>query len=58
MKELQKKVFSDLRFDIFVCLSQDSQTKLFTPAAPKPSPDGAGENDEIDPGGTGRTTVG
>ena len=40
--------------DIFVCLSQDSQTKLFTPAAPRPSPDGAGD----DPGGTGRITVG
>ena len=44
--------------DIFLCLSQDSETKLFTPAAPRPSPDGAGENDGIDPGGTGRTTVG
>ena len=37
---------------------QDSQTKLFTPAAPRPSPDGAGENEETDPGGTRRTTVG
>lgn len=37
---------------------QDSQSKLFTPAAPRPSPDGAGENDEIDPGGTGNDTVG
>ncbi|KAJ7394123.1 hypothetical protein OS493_003801 [Desmophyllum pertusum] len=36
--------------------SQDSQSKLFTPAAPRPSPDGAGESDEIDPGGTGSAT--
>lgn len=39
-------------------MPQDSQSKLFTPAAPRPSPDGAGENDEIDPGGTGTDTVG
>ena len=44
--------------DILLCLSQDSQAKLFTPAAPRPSPDGAGEGDQIDPGGTGRATVG
>jgi len=37
-------------------IREDVQTKLFTPAAPRPSPDGGGENDEIDPGGTGRTT--
>lgn len=58
MKESPKKHISDLKIDIFVRLSQDSQTKFFTPTVPRPSPDGAGENDEIDPGGTGRTTVG
>ena len=44
--------------DIFIPVSQDSQAKLFTPAAPRPSPDGAGESDDIDPGGTGSVTVG
>ncbi|KAL9985351.1 hypothetical protein ACROYT_G007743 [Oculina patagonica] len=36
---------------------EDSQSKMFTPAAPRPSPDGAGESDEIDPGGTGQGTL-
>lgn len=57
-ERITDKVFSGTMIYLFVCLSQDSQTKLFTPAAPRPSPDGAGESNYIDPGGTGLTTVG
>ncbi|PFX21057.1 glutamine-rich protein 2-like [Stylophora pistillata] len=35
---------------------EDAQSKLFTPAAPRPSPDVAGGNDEVDPRGTENVT--
>lgn len=35
---------------------EDAQSKLFTPAAPRPSPDVAGGNDEVDPSGTENVT--
>lgn len=35
---------------------EDAQSKLFTPAVPRPSPDGARENDDGDPGGTRNVT--
>lgn len=37
---------------------EESQSKLFIPAVPRPSPDGAGENEDIDQGGTGNNTHG
>ena len=52
-KRKNESVFCGLGINVVIPVSQDGQSKLFTPAAPRPSPDGAGESDEIDPGGTG-----
>ena len=42
---------------LFLYVLQDSQSKLFTPAIPRPSPDGGRENEDTDPGGNGKDTV-
>ena len=42
---------------LFLYVLQDSQSKLFTPAVPRPSPDGGRENEDTDPGGNGKDTV-
>ena len=42
---------------LFLYVLQDSQSKLFTPVIPRPSPDGGRENEDTDPGGNGKDTV-
>ena len=44
-------------FIVVLIVLQDSQSKLFTPAIPRPSPDGGRENEDTDPGGNGKDTV-
>ena len=49
--------FVALYFIVALYVLQDSQSKLFTPAIPRPSPDGGRENEDTDPGGNGKDTV-
>lgn len=47
-----------LNFRLLCCIVfQNSQSKLFIPAAPRPSPDGAREYEDTDPRGIGDDTV-